>query len=79
MARVDGDDPTELPDRLVELRLLLVDDTQLKVQILVGVFQGEAFPQGLTGTLVFLGAEVRGAQVEEQIRPLGIEVDGLAQ
>src|SRR5262245_53577658 len=79
MARIGRDDLAELLYRVVELRLLLVDHPQLEVEVLAGRVERESLLEGFGGPVVLLGAEVRGTQIEEQLGPLGLEVDGFTQ
>src|SRR5262245_2077840 len=79
MARIGRDDLAELLHGILELRLLLVDHPQLEVEILAVRVEREPLFEGVGGPVVLLGAEVCGAQIEEELRALGLEVDGFAK
>src|SRR5262249_60780281 len=61
MLGIEGDDAPERAYRVVELRLLLVDD-ELEVQALLLVVEPEAFFQHLGRAMVLLGSVVLAAQ-----------------
>src|SRR5262249_15657240 len=63
------DDAPESAHGVVELRLLLEDHADLEVQVTVLLVERESLAQGLERTIVLLGAEVRGAEVEKQLGP----------
>src|SRR5262245_15304650 len=79
VARIGRDDLAELLHGVLKLRLLLVDHPQLEVEVLAGRVERESLLEGFGGPVVLLGAEVRGTQIEEQLGPLGLEVDGFTQ
>src|SRR2546430_2288659 len=76
---IDRDDAPEGAHRVVELGLLLEDHPDLEVQVAVLVVEQQALAQRLERAVVLLGAEVRGAEVQEQLRPPWLEVHRLAQ
>src|SRR5213078_3522863 len=76
---VERDHLPKRPNGVVELRLLLEDDAELKVEVLVLVIEAEALLEGLRGALVLFRAKVRGAEVEEELGSLRLEVDGVAE
>src|SRR5437773_1581618 len=76
---IECDHLPERADGVVELRLLLEDDAELKVEVLVLVVEAQSLPEGLHGAVVLLAAEVRGAEVEKELGPLRLEVDGVAE
>src|SRR5256884_20032 len=76
---IERDDLPERADGIVELRLLLVDDAELEVEVLVLLVEAQPLLQGLQRAVVLLGAEVCGAKVEEELGPLRLEIDGLAE
>src|SRR5207247_337543 len=65
------DGPLQLPQRVGLLAL--------QVQVAVLVVEQQALAQRLQRAVVLLGAEVRGAEVQEQLRPPWLEVHRLAQ
>src|SRR2546425_1085093 len=63
--RIERDHALEGADRVVEPRLLLVDDAELEVEVLLFVVETEALLERLGGPVVLLGAVVRRPEVEE--------------
>src|SRR6266853_24805 len=76
---IDCEHATEGPDRVVEPLLLLLHDAELEVEILVLVVDRQPLAQRVGGPIVLVGALQRGAEVEEQLGPLRLQVDRLLQ
>src|SRR5207245_9080578 len=77
--RIERDHALEGADRVVEPRLLLVDDAELEVEVLLFVVETEALLERLGGPVVLLGAAVRRPEEEEYLRPPAVATDGFAQ
>ena len=77
MLRIEDEHAPERAHRVVEAPLLLVDDARLKDEVLVLVVQAQAFLERGERAIVLLGAEVRGAEVEEELGPLRLDIHRL--
>src|ERR1700736_5051524 len=76
---VERDHAAEGADRVVEALLLLLHHPQLEVEVLVLVVHRQPLAQRVGGPVVLIGALQRGAEVEEELGPLGLEVDRLLE
>src|SRR5713226_3524954 len=76
---VDREHATERADGVVEPMLLLQHHSELEMEILVLLVHRQPFPEGGRGPVVLAGALERGAEVEEQLGPLGLEVHRFLQ
>src|SRR5436309_3237024 len=63
--RIERDHAPEGPDRVIEPRLLLVDDAELEVEVLLFVVEPQALQERFARSLVLLGAVVRRPEVAE--------------
>src|SRR6185295_15081916 len=76
---IDDEDAAERLDGVVEALLLLQDHSELEVEILVLVVDRQPLAQHRRGPIVLAGALERGAQVEEELGALRLEVHRLLQ
>src|SRR3990172_3362821 len=74
---VDGDDAPEGADGILEALLFLPDHPELEVQVAVLVVERQPLLQDGHGPVVLRGAVQRRAEVEKELRPLGLDVDRL--
>src|SRR3990172_8674602 len=76
---VDGDDAPEGADGILEALLFLPDHAELEVQVAVLVVERHPLLQDGQRPVVLRGTVQRRAEVEKELRPLGLDVDRLAQ
>src|SRR5262249_26413471 len=76
---VDLEDAAERAHGVVEFLLLLVDHAELEVEILLLLVERQALLQDRDGAIVLRGALKRRAEIQEQLGPLGLEIDRLLE